>query len=261
MGITSYSSNRDANGSIPPGDIRANTFEIQQIVNAIRQLMADLAGYLGGPITLPGDLTITGDIFADDFTGDVLTGNSVLSGGNRIDQWVTIKNEQLTGQTTYNVTDIGGYRRLRINMWLRPVTTDNAVSMRWSSNNGVSYFSTAGDYLMNIHYTTEAAPTVPAAGASATTDRIPITFSNVVEATGGLGLRIKDLIIDRWNVASDFKQGQGFIYYHTGTPDFVQGSMHFRSSSAATLAAMNAFRILLNGAGTFDIDILVEGQR
>jgi len=48
MGLSDYSTDRDSNASIAPGNIRAVFFEDQQIVNSIRQIMADLAGY--GPI-------------------------------------------------------------------------------------------------------------------------------------------------------------------------------------------------------------------
>lgn len=42
-GISTYSPTRDLNASIPPGNIVAKEFANQQIVNSIRQLMADLA--------------------------------------------------------------------------------------------------------------------------------------------------------------------------------------------------------------------------
>lgn len=44
MPISSYSTDRDTNAGIAPGNIRAKDFSLQQIVNSIRQLMADLAG-------------------------------------------------------------------------------------------------------------------------------------------------------------------------------------------------------------------------
>lgn len=44
MPLGSYSTDRETNSTIPPGDIRAENLWGQQLVNAIRQLMADLAG-------------------------------------------------------------------------------------------------------------------------------------------------------------------------------------------------------------------------
>jgi len=44
MGVIDYSSDRDSNANIAPGNIRSNDFRRdQQIINSIRQLMADLA--------------------------------------------------------------------------------------------------------------------------------------------------------------------------------------------------------------------------
>lgn len=54
MAIGDYSATRDNNASITPGNVRSNDpSRDQQIINAIRQLMADLAGFAGGvsPIT------------------------------------------------------------------------------------------------------------------------------------------------------------------------------------------------------------------
>lgn len=49
MAITDYSTTRDSNASISPGDIRSNDYRRdQQIINAIRQLMADLAAMQSG---------------------------------------------------------------------------------------------------------------------------------------------------------------------------------------------------------------------
>lgn len=61
MPLSNYSPVRDTNATIPPGDIRVEEFKYQQIVNSIRQIMADLAGFLGGggfhsPVDLHGDL-------------------------------------------------------------------------------------------------------------------------------------------------------------------------------------------------------------
>jgi hypothetical protein len=47
MPISSYNIVRDLNADITPGNIRADEFPDQQIVNAIRQIMADLAAFAG----------------------------------------------------------------------------------------------------------------------------------------------------------------------------------------------------------------------
>lgn len=49
MAIGDYSTTRDNNASVTPGNIRSNDpSRDQQIINAIRQLMADMAGFAGG---------------------------------------------------------------------------------------------------------------------------------------------------------------------------------------------------------------------
>lgn len=53
MPISAYSPTRDLNASIPPGNIIAKEFATQQIVNSIRQLMADLAGIGSGQVQFP----------------------------------------------------------------------------------------------------------------------------------------------------------------------------------------------------------------
>lgn len=51
MAITDYSTTRDSNASISPGDIRSNDYRRdQQIINAIRQLMTDLANMQAGGV-------------------------------------------------------------------------------------------------------------------------------------------------------------------------------------------------------------------
>lgn len=66
MPIPAYSPIRDDNALITPGDIRIDDPKYQQIVNAIRQLMADLAGF-----------SLSGSI--DDLTVDTLTVNTAVS--------------------------------------------------------------------------------------------------------------------------------------------------------------------------------------
>lgn len=51
MGVDDYSPDRDTNAGIVPGNLRAESTRDQQIINAIRQLMADLA-----VVALEGDL-------------------------------------------------------------------------------------------------------------------------------------------------------------------------------------------------------------
>jgi hypothetical protein len=74
MGVGAYSPVRDTNATIAPGDIRAEEFTQQQIVNSIRQLMADIATWntaatMNGTFTgafsgtFSGTVTITGGTF------------------------------------------------------------------------------------------------------------------------------------------------------------------------------------------------------
>lgn len=96
MPISAYSPIRDDNASIPPGDIRSTKTEDQQILNSIRQLMADLA--VGGlfastkvtVFTASGTFTPDAKMVECDVTGwggggagggAILTGVGVLSGG------------------------------------------------------------------------------------------------------------------------------------------------------------------------------------
>lgn len=69
MAVSDYSTNRDSNASIAPGNIRSNDpSRDQQIINAIRQLMADMAGFSGQQVGVwtpaltfatPGNLAVT----------------------------------------------------------------------------------------------------------------------------------------------------------------------------------------------------------
>jgi len=55
MPISNYSTTRDSNAAIAPGNIRSDDFKRdQQIINSIRQLMADLASLTAGGDTVTG---------------------------------------------------------------------------------------------------------------------------------------------------------------------------------------------------------------
>ena len=72
-GIYDYLTTRDANAAVGPGNIRAESFDDQQLVNSIRQIMADLASFItsasfSGSISVTGNITLTGNVVAG---GDV----------------------------------------------------------------------------------------------------------------------------------------------------------------------------------------------
>lgn len=76
-GIYDYLTTRDANAAVGPGNIRAESFDDQQLVNSIRQIMADLASFItsasfSGSISVTGNITLTGNVVAG---GDVSATN------------------------------------------------------------------------------------------------------------------------------------------------------------------------------------------
>lgn len=86
MPLLDYLPVRDDNATIPPGDIRVDEPKLQQLVNAIRQLMMDLAEIFNvDPVVINGGLIVTGqNVFTGDIFGLTLS-NNVTDAVNDID--------------------------------------------------------------------------------------------------------------------------------------------------------------------------------
>lgn len=90
MALNNYSTTRDSNATISPGDLRSNDYaRDQQIINAIRQLMADLAAFAGGtvPVTsgiqFPATQVPSGNANTlDDYEEGTFTPSLVFTGGS-----------------------------------------------------------------------------------------------------------------------------------------------------------------------------------
>lgn len=76
MPISAYSAVRDNNAAIAPGDIRTDDSKQQQIINSIRQLMADLAGFSASGSFV--NLSVTNTLTT---LNETLTGLLDLQGG------------------------------------------------------------------------------------------------------------------------------------------------------------------------------------
>lgn len=111
MPISAYSPVRDDNASIPPGDIRNKDPEIQQIINSIRQLMADLADFNASHWERVGTPVVVSVAGASvDFTG------------------------------------LSAFRWLRLIIDAMPVTDGVSAIIRTSTNNGGAFDTGATDY-------------------------------------------------------------------------------------------------------------------
>lgn len=79
MPLANYLPVRDNNAAVAPGNIRTDESKTQQIINSIRQIMADLAAVFNvSPVVLPGALTVTTDLLVGGNLG--VTGNTALTG-------------------------------------------------------------------------------------------------------------------------------------------------------------------------------------
>ncbi len=101
MPISSYSTNRDSNAGIPPGNISVpfSEFWAQQIVNSIRQLMADLAVDFAAGGVGAGVQTINTDA---DFTLSPTTS-----------PFTTLHTGTLTAHRTVTLSTTGAFAGLR----------------------------------------------------------------------------------------------------------------------------------------------------
>lgn len=201
MPISAYSNIRDNNASIPPGDIRSSETKDQQIINSIRQLMADLADF------------------------------------DAVHTFKTILNTPLTGSpATWSATGLSAFRRLRLEGTAWPAT--NAVSglIRTSSNNGGAYDSGAADYLYQV--LRGRAAVANAAGLS--TNGIYMNDTTVISNTAGYGTWfIMDFIEFNQAAIGKFVLNSGY-YGSTGVQEnFVTAG--FRNSAAARDALQFSF--------------------
>lgn len=133
MALTDYSTSRDANAAIVPGNIRAIDFQQQQIVNAIRQLMADLAG-AGFSTTSHQTLATDANFTLTPGTSPVLTRHT---GTLTADRTVTLSTTGAIEGQRFRITRTGGgafvlnvgtgpLKALATNQWLEVVYNGTA---------------------------------------------------------------------------------------------------------------------------------------
>lgn len=159
--------------------------------------------------------------------------------------WQFIGKYTLSAASTLNITNLSAYTTLRITGYITPSATASVV-MRTSTNNGVSYDSSASDYLLQSLYGSGSTPTAVQATVSAMSlTALPVTSANtlVVNITG-------------------FNQARPTASVSTNFTAIPTGSTsELVSSQRNQNAACNAFQILLGAAGTMSGVITVEGIR
>lgn len=155
MPISAYSPTRDLNANIPPGNIITKEFANQQIVNSIRQLMADLAGlgitpFVEGLLNDPdaaAALTTLGvstyiQTLLDD--ADAIAARATLGTSN----WERIGTPTVVGSAVASVdfTGLSAYRWLRLIIDAMPATDGVSAIIRTSTNNGGAFDAGLSDY-------------------------------------------------------------------------------------------------------------------
>lgn len=221
MPISDYSTNRDANAEIPPGDIRAESFATQQIVNSIRQIMADIAGYVGtdvqdiidaidalqidvaaleawvasppqasttqsGMIEIATNAETGGQAGGTDTTRAVTPDDLSFHSGKKETRLLTI-----TATNTTNVLDIGTNWKMIEMAWALTPSADSDVGFQISYDNGSTWQNTAASHNNFILFQDcSGAPTTPAA-ASGTTAYFGMAFNNTMQDAASTGYGYK----------------------------------------------------------------------
>lgn len=154
MPISAYSPIRDSNASIPPGDIRSPKTEDQQIINSIRQLMADLAGFAGGTneFIISGSVgptpTVEGLLKWDSAKDAIVIGDGAGQAIFRQTHWERIGIPVVVSVAGASVdfTNLAAFRWLRLYVDAMPVTDGVSAIIRTSTNNGGAFDAGATDY-------------------------------------------------------------------------------------------------------------------
>lgn len=120
MPIADYSSIRDTNASIVPGNIRSSVPGNQQILNSIRQLMADLAGIGSGQVAFPAVQNPSSDPNTlDDYEENVAL-NPTLEG-------ITTAGVQVYAAQEGYAVKVGR----KVTFWVYLVTTSTTGTGQW----------------------------------------------------------------------------------------------------------------------------------
>lgn len=171
MPISGYSPIRDNNAAIAPGNIRTDDPQQQQIVNSVRQIMADLADFqvngsftnltatnatitnltVGTSLILPGAAaptpTVEGDTRWDTDDDWLIIGDGAGQKIFKPSVWETINPHTVfSAQTALTFTNLSAYSQLWLRIWGTTNTDNNNVGITTSTNNGVSYDNGASTY-------------------------------------------------------------------------------------------------------------------
>lgn len=235
MPISAYSTDRDTNAGIVPGNIRVRDPELQQLVNSNRQLMADLAA-LGITPFIEGLLN---DV-------DALAARTTLGLlWEPIGPLINISN---VAAVTW--TDLSPYRRIRVSGKIFPATNGAIITGVVSSNNGVSYQTGAADYSRSYVYG-GTGPSVT--GNSTNGASIPLGIGASASAYG-----VKfDSEIDDWNKAV---KADGIITGHT-ISDAAVDYTYIVGLTCNTATARDAFRIIATTGNLASGFVTLEGIR
>lgn len=234
MPISAYSTDRDTNAGIVPGNIRVRDPELQQLVNSNRQLMADLAA-LGITPFIEGLLNDIDALAARTTLGLIWESIGPLIDINNVASVIW--------------TNLSAYRRIRISGKIIPVTNNTAIVGHASNDNGASWLNGASEYSQSYIYNNGATPSAGAANSA----NISLGVS---ASSSAYGVKF-NTEIDEWNKAV---RGHGITASHTissGGADFTA----LIAFIANTTTARNAFRITSTSGNLSSGFVTLEGIR
>jgi len=158
--------------------------------------------------------------------------------------WEVIQDSTISAASSFAVTNLGAYKRLRISGFLIP-STPAAFYLQTSTNNGSSYDSGASDYITQF----DASSSASVNAQVSTSTIIPMTTATTTTAEETLNVQM-----ERFNQAARCLV-LGTMGFDTGT--LVVGRFYgIRNQNTAR----NAFRIIPS-AGTMTGYLTVEGMR
>ncbi|MBY5788669.1 hypothetical protein [Rhizobium leguminosarum] len=164
--------------------------------------------------------------------------------------WEVIRDDTLVNVSTYDVTGLSVYRKLRIQGHIY-TSVDAAINMLTSTNNGSSYDTGSNFYA----YQYNAGTGVANGASSANTPTLQLSIGASVDEGADDGFTF-DLMIENFNKAVFMKSIGNIGLLNTNSSLSIL-SVLFRRNDAT---ARNAFRIA-PGSGTLSGSITVEGWR
>lgn len=263
---------RDLDGKVVYATKNTNYLAVADDNNATHRFTADATVTLTAAATLGANWHYTviadgGNVTIDPNASETINGAATLivrSGNQRTvycdgarffaasppKEWDIIHDDILSGVSTYDVTNLSAYRKLRLQGHIYP-SVDAAINMLTSTNNGSSY-----DTGTNLYAYQYSAGTGVSSGAnSANTTTLQLSLGASVDEGADDGFTF-DLMIENFNQAI-FMKMIGTIGLLNTSASLSIASVMFRRNAAT---ARDAFRIAPS-SGTLSGYITVEGWR